>query len=107
MVPVLPADCTDGRHCAGGQQILRRCLLLPGATASLLMSFFHYQPDFLLLYSRLPQLAGWYAIRNRSTAPVSYSWRDMNRTLQRTEGEVLAHWAHYADLNPVMKVSVS
>jgi hypothetical protein len=27
----------------------------------------------------------------------------MNGTLQRTEGEVVSKWAHYADMNPVVK----
>jgi hypothetical protein len=49
------------------------------------------------------QLAGWYAIRARATQPVTYRYRDVNGTLQQEQGEVVAQWAHYRDLNPVIK----
>lgn len=49
------------------------------------------------------QLAGWYAVRSRSERPVSYSYRDLGGTLRRQENETVADWAHYADLNPVVK----
>ena len=40
------------------------------------------------------QLAGWYAIRDRSKLPVSYQWRDFNRTLHREQNEILSEWKH-------------
>lgn len=47
------------------------------------------------------QLPGWYSIRQRSEAPVSYVYLDHVGNRQSVEGEVLADWYGYEMLNPV------